>query len=759
MRERRRIEIQGVVQGVGFRPFVHRLATRLDLAGFVLNSTHGVMVEIEGEPSGIAGFVDAVREDRPPLAWVDCLSISVLAPLGETAFRIAPSNEHNERHALISADTATCPQCRGELFDPANRRFRYPFINCTNCGPRFTIVKELPYDRERSTMAQFTLCEACRREFEDPADRRFHAQAIACAECGPTVRLLDHQGREVTASDTIRQAADLLRQGAIVAVKGLGGFHLACSTLDSVAVAKLRRRKHREGKPFAIMAPDTESVKRLCWISPGEESSLCSSSRPIVLLRKRQPSEITPEVAPAQNFLGVMLPYTPLHHLLLEALHEPLVMTSGNLSEEPICRTNDEALRRLGAVADYFLVHDRGIHMRCDDSVMRCVSGRRLTIRRSRGYAPRPIFLARPFTRPVLACGAQLKNTFCLGKERYAFLSHHIGDLENYETLEAFVEAVDHYKRLFDVAPEVIAHDLHPQYLSARYADEHGSIRRIAVQHHHAHIAGCMAEHHLDGPVIGVALDGLGYGADGAMWGGEFLLASLSDYQRRAHFRYVPLAGGDTAIRQPWRSALAYLIDAAEDVSTVSSLAGWNTLGAGKVELVRSMIRQRIHTAPTSSCGRLFDAVASLLGIRHESAYEGQAAIELEAVAAPGINTGYEFVIGQGRGREIDFRPAIKEIVDEVKRKTPVDVISAKFHNTVIEVITEVCRRLRETDGVDRVCLSGGTFQNVYLLERIVPRLQVLGFQVFHPLDVPPNDGGIALGQAVVADALLREGG
>jgi hydrogenase maturation protein HypF len=757
VRERRHIIIEGIVQGVGFRSFVHRLATQNGLAGFVLNNAGGIIMEVEGDPATLDNFLGSLRETCPPLAWIDRIACGVLPLKQETTFDIAASDVSEERRALIPPDTPTCDACLAELFDRKNRRFEYPFINCTNCGPRFTIIKDIPYDRERSTMSAFPMCSECQREFQNPNDRRFHAQANACADCGPNVRLIDCKGRAVSDGDPIRTSAALLQEGAIIAVKGLGGYHLACDAFNDDAVGRLRSKKRRAEKPFALMASDLENIGPICFIDSTEESLLRSSSRPIVLLRKRQLNRIPDQVAPGQDFLGVMLPYTPLHHLLLKAANQTLVMTSGNLSEEPICYRDEEALDQLGQVADYFLVHNRPIHVRCDDSVIRNLDGRELIIRRARGYAPRPISLSKSFAKPVLACGAQLKSTFCLGKERYAFLSHHIGDMENYETFTSFAEGVEHFKRLFDISPAIVAHDLHPQYLSTKYTLELKGVTRVAVQHHHAHIASCMAEHGLEGPVIGVAFDGLGYGADGAIWGGEFFTATLGHYERWGHFRYIPLAGGDTAIRQPLRSALAYLGDALSTDPVSLRLPGWEGIPPSKLSLVQAMIRQGINTVPTSACGRLFDAVASILGIRHEVNYEGQAAIELEMAAGKGIESGYAFNVSQDRCWEIDFRPAITNIIDEIKEGEAISSIAAKFHNTVVRVIIEVCRRLRERAGLSQVCLSGGTFQNIYLLEHVIPRLRDLGFEVFRNTQVPANDGGISLGQAVIANEIFRK--
>ena len=581
----------------------------------------------------------------------------------------------------------------------------------------------------------------------------------ACPQCGPRVRLLDDHGHEILDGDPISHAGQLLRQGAVLAVKGLGGYHLACNAADHDAVRRLRARKHREEKPFALMARDLEAVKQLCLVSNEDEILLRSYPRPIVLLRKRDRIQIAEAVAPGQRHLGLMLPYTPLHHLLLADADVPLVMTSGNLSEEPIAYKDGDALCRLGKIAEYFLVHDREIHMRCDDSVARTIGKQELLIRRSRGYAPQPISVAVPFVQPVLACGAHLKNTFCLGKERHAFMSHHIGDLENYETWDSFAKGIEHFKNLFAIEPSVIAHDLHPEYLSTKYAVGVNGLTKIGVQHHHAHIASCMAEHGLEGPVIGVAFDGLGYGGDGTIWGGEFLVAKFSGYERRAHLRTVPLAGGDRAIREPWRMAVSYLRDALGRDPFSLGLPGWNMIPEKKIAIVTSMMERGLNTVQTSSCGRLFDAVASITGLRHETNYEGQAAIELEMAVLEGISGSYPCEIGSTVPWEIDMRPAIERLVREIQMKTSLGLMAAKFHNTLVAVIVEVCRRLREADGLNLVCLSGGTFQNAYLLERVIPALRARGFAVYLNRKVPTNDGGIALGQAAVANAIVQQGG
>ena len=756
MNERRHITVEGIVQGVGFRPFVYGLAVKKGLGGFVLNDTFGVTIEAEGEIPALESFLTLLREQPPPLARIENVNCRSIPPKGEAEFYIVRSHHEEERSVLISPDTPTCGDCLAELFDPGDRRYRYPFINCTNCGPRFTIVKDVPYDRGRTTMEGFKMCADCRREYLDPYNRRFHAQPNACPRCGPRVRLLDSGGGEIADGDAISQAAHFLQHGALVAVKGLGGYHLACNALDEDAVQRLRGRKHREDKPFAVMVSDLRAIKKLCFVDDWEEALLGSRERPIALVRKREHMRIAEAVAPGHRVLGLMLPYTPLHHLLLADAGVPLVMTSGNLSEEPIAYKDDDAIRRLGAIAEYFLVHDREIHMRCDDSVARTLGKQKLLIRRSRGYAPRPISVSTPFVQPVLACGAHLKNTFCLGKERYAFLSHHIGDLENYQTWGSFVKGIEHFKNLFAIEPAVIAHDLHPDYLSTKYAVEVHGLTRIGVQHHHAHIASCMAEHGLEGPVIGVAFDGLGYGGDGTIWGGEFLVSKLSDYERRAHLRYLPLAGGNRAIREPWRMAVSYLRDALGKDPFSLGLPGWDAIAEKKIEIVTSMMQRGLNTVQTSSCGRLFDAVASIMGLRQEVNYEGQAATELEMTALEGISESYPFDFGAASPWEIDMRPTIEHLVREVKMKLPVGFMAAKFHNTLVAVIVETCRRLRDTDGLSLVCLGGGTFQNVYLLERVVPALRSSGFELYMNQRVPTNDGGIAFGQAAVANAIVQ---
>ncbi len=726
-RRRLRIRLRGIVQGVGFRPFVYKLASELGLAGYVRNSSAGLVAEVEGEPEAVLRFGERVVREAPALAWIQACDKEEIAAEGGSEFEIRESESRAGEFALVSPDVATCEDCARDFRDPRNRRYAYPFTNCTNCGPRYTIIRDIPYDRRNTTMDVFRMCPECQAEYDDPRDRRFHAQPNACPVCGPKL------------SGEIAEARRRLQAGEIVAVKGLGGFHLACDAGNAGAVAALRRRKRRSDKPFAIMARDVEAAEALCEVSPEAREVLLGSRRPIVIMTKRE-SALPEAVAPGNRTLGVMLPYTPLHHLLFDrADYSALVMTSGNLSEEPIVVANGEARQRLDGVADWFLDHDRDIHMRADDAVVRVRDGRERVLRRSRGYAPEVMDLGREVPE-LLACGGELKNAFCLTKGRHAILSQHIGDLENYETLVFFEETLANLKRLFRVEPAAVAHDLHPGYLSTRFALGMEGLPKIGVQHHHAHIAACMLENGLDGEVIGVACDGTGYGTDGAIWGGEFFTGGYAGFERRAHFRYVPMAGGDAAIREPWRAALSYLMDA------FGPDAEFAAAPAERVRVVRQMLRKQVNTWRTSSCGRLFDAVASLAGIRHEVNFEGQAAIELEAIAADS-GEAYPFAIGEGT---VDFRPAIRSIVE---LREPAPVIAARFHQTVASAIVEQAAAIAAASGLDRVCLSGGTFQNWRLLDLVIPALGGAGLEVFVHARVPPNDGGIALGQAAMAAA------
>ena len=755
---RREIHVRGIVQGVGFRPFVYNLAHRLGLVGWVLNSSAGVRIEVEGEAAVLDAFVRALRDEAPPLAQIEDVTVSSLAPAGYTGFVIRESVDEPGKLVPVSPDVSTCADCMRDFRSPKNRRYGYPFTNCTNCGPRYTITRTIPYDRPLTTMACFPMCARCLREYEDPADRRFHAQPNACPECGPSLSLTGDFSEKKEISSALEEARRLLHEGRILAIKGLGGFHLVCDPANDAAVRLLRERKKRSDKPFALMVPDVAAAERLCFVSDEERAALTGIRRPIVILARKPDAPVSASLAPGNNTLGVMLPYTPLHHLLFDDSFAALVMTSANMSEEPIVTGNRDAVARLGRVADGFLFHNRDIHTRVDDSVVRVFEGKERVQRRSRGYAPDPVLLSFPVAE-VLACGAELKNTFCLTKDHHAFLSQHIGDLENYETLVFFRETFERMKDLFRIAPSTVAYDLHPQYLSTKLAMELTGVEKIGVQHHHAHIASCMAENGITAKVIGVAFDGTGFGTDGKIWGGEFLVADFTGFERRAHLRYISLAGGDTAVREPWRIGLSYLLDTFGAKLGSLDLPLLGRVAPNKIATVRSMIDSGFNTVPTSACGRLFDAVASIAGVRDEVNFEAQAAIELEMSALAGVDAAYPFEIGSGGPWQIDVRPAIERIVADVLAAKPRGWIAAAFHNTVAAIIVEVCVRLRAADGIARVCLSGGTFQNLYLLQHALAGLRARDFEVFLHAKVPPNDGGIALGQAVIANALLNRSG
>ncbi len=758
MAVRKGIEVFGIVQGVGFRPYVYRLATELALAGTITNTTTGVTIEIEGPGEAVDSFLARLPKEAPPLARITGLEVRDLAVDHQQGFRILVSRLGDEHRALISPDVAVCADCLRELFDPADRRYRYPFINCTNCGPRYTIVRDIPYDRARTSMASFRLCAACQREYDDPTSRRFHAQPNACWECGPRMELWDREGMRVDASDPITKAAALLHAGAVVAVKGLGGFHLAVDATDAAAVERLRDRKRRVGKPFAIMAADIDKITQFCRVDESARALLLTPQRPIVLMPKKHPNPIAEAVAPLIHDLGVFLPYTPLHHLLLgEGEFLALVMTSGNLSEEPIAIDNLEAVTRLRGIADFFLVHNRDILLRCDDSVLRPRGGRPRQLRRSRGYVPVPVFL-REELLPILAVGGELKNTICLTKGSHAFLSQHIGDLENLESYRFFGESVTHLGRILEIEPQVVAYDLHPDYFSTRWALAQSGIERIGVQHHHAHIASCMAENHLEGKVIGFALDGTGYGVDGNIWGGEVLLADYAGFERAAHFAYVRMPGGTLAIHEPWRMAVSYLTEYFGEKLWELGIPFVERLDRRRVGVLRRMMDRGVNSPLTSSCGRLFDAVAALVGIRQQVTYDAQAAIELEmAIANTGDNASYPFaVVSEGGGWLIDARPMFEALVGDVRQGLSAGAISRRFHNGLVEVFSRLGTLLRQRTGIERVCLSGGTFENVYLVERLMARLETDGFAVFTHTEVPAGDGGLSLGQAMVAAHRFR---
>jgi hydrogenase maturation protein HypF len=778
-RLRLQFRVQGVVQGVGFRPFVYALATRLGLSGFVYNDSSGVCIEVEGPTLSLSDFRRALSEQRPPLAQIEQITVTTLPVTSTTGFSIVDSESNSASHTLVSPDISICDDCLRELFDPNDRRYRYPFINCTNCGPRFTIIQDVPYDRPLTTMAPFELCSDCLREYNSPDNRRFHAQPNACPQCGPHLefrwsndqiptalaKYFGDSAHPLQGEAALQQAQQLLIHGGIIAIKGIGGFHLACDARNSHAVARLRQLKSRGDKPFAIMARDLVSALQVAHADAAEITLLTSRERPIVLLKKRATSLLSNQLAPQNPYLGVMLPYSPLHHLLFaplvseEGLHTPawLVMTSGNFADEPIVTDNDVALTQLARLADAFLLHNRAIHMPCDDSVVRVHAGSPLPIRRSRGYVPHPLPLPFPVP-PILAVGGELKNTFCLAQDRHAFLSQHIGDMQDVDTLESFDRAQDHFKRLFRIDPEIIACDLHPSYLSSYWADEYveghnATTRLVKIQHHHAHIAALLAEQGKPdaAPVIGFSFDGTGYGTDGAIWGGEVLIADFRHFERIAYLKYFPLPGGDIAIRHPYRTALAALW--AEGIGWDELLPPVAATTGMERDVLERQLDLKLNCVPTSSMGRLFDVIATIAGVSQTVTYEGQAAIELEALVDSNIRDSYRFELPTWPNPWIDVAPVLRAAVADALRHLPPSTIASRFHNAVSNLVVEMSLRLRPHMGINTVALSGGVFQNLKLLHPTFRRLQAAGFEVLVHSVVPPNDGGLALGQAVIAAA------
>ncbi|MGD9065147.1 MAG: carbamoyltransferase HypF [Desulfobacterales bacterium] len=749
----KRLKVNGIVQGVGFRPFVYQLAEQYGLKGEVANTSSGVSIHIEGTPEQITSFKADLAAKSPPLAYVVDISERSESVRQFTDFAIKKSVGKSKRSTLISPDVSVCDDCRAEMLDSDDRRYHYPFINCTNCGPRYTIIDDIPYDRPKTSMRSFTMCPRCQAEYDDPHNRRFHAQPNACAKCGPHVSLWDNRLNQISTENPIEKTAELLRQGSILAIKGLGGYHLAADAANSGAVKRLRRRKMREEKPFAVMSYDIESVLRFARVGPEEETLLTSIQRPIVLLKKKFPNPISELVSPQNKYFGVMLPYTPLHYLLLKYGFTALVMTSGNLSEEPIAIDNKDAFRRLAKIADYFLIHDRDIYLRSDDSIVRHAVGAKRFIRRSRGFVPIPVFLKKEVPS-ILACGAELKNTICVTKRNMAFLSQHIGDLENMATYDFFKLTVAHLNRILDIKPDIIAYDLHPDYLSTQYAQEQSAIHKIQVQHHHAHIVSCMAEHQLGGAVIGLSFDGTGYGTDGAIWGSEILIAEEHDFKRAGHLAYVSMPGSSAAIKEPWRMAVSYLNDAFGDEFRTLDLPAIRKIENKKINIIREMISKGINSPQTSSLGRLFDGVAALCGIRNRVNFEGQAAMELEMLAEETTESRYDYEWETDDVIRILPAPIIRGIAADVHNRVPVSKISAKFHKTLICLFAEICEVIRDHRGLDRVAISGGCFQNATLLAGLIQALKRRKFQVFSHQQVPSNDGGIALGQAMVAAAV-----
>ena len=749
--ERRRILVGGIVQGVGFRPFVWRLAGRYGLDGFIRNTASGVLIEVEGASVELDAFCEAMLTERPPLARITRIESQPVEPVGDgSGFVISGSVDADAMETLIPPDIAICEDCLRDLAEPGNRRYRYPFTNCTNCGPRYTIVERIPYDRPFTTMKGFTLCPECRSEYEDPGDRRFHAQPNACPVCGPRLTLCDSAGRYSAAPDAIAAACALLAGGSILALKGIGGFHLAVDASNDEAVRRLRQRKGREEKPFAVMVRDIDIARSLCVVGGDEAAALASPEAPIVLLRKKEFVALAPSIAPGNDRLGVMLPYSPLHWLLLHDGPEVLVMTSANLSEEPLACENAEALERLGGIADHFLMHDRPIALRCDDSVAVHLSGRMRMVRRSRGYVPAPIFV-KEGGEPVLGTGGELKNTLCLMKGAEAIMSQHIGDMKNYEAYRHFDAVAAHLQGIFRTEADLVVHDLHPSYLTTQWALAR-KVPILGVQHHHAHLASCLAENRYDGPVIGIMLDGSGYGTDGTVWGGEVLVGDAAEAVRFASLESMPLPGGDAAVRHVWRTALGYLHRG------MAFSEGLSCRMQAQADMVVELLEKGTGLAETSSCGRLFDAVASITGLRQEVSYEGQAAVELMQVAGGCVaDAGFSYGFEHRKGRWLMLvSPMIREIAVAVRSGAEPGSISRRFHRTLVGMFSEVVRMAYLETGLKTVALSGGVFQNQLLLETLFHVLEMEGYRVLLHEQVPSNDGGLSLGQAAIGRQYLK---
>ena len=754
-----RIQIRGTVQGVGFRPWVYRLASRVGVVGRVRNDPRGVTIEAFGSQAILDRFTKELQRDTLPAAHIVELCETTIPDEDLDAFVIEPSGATGHRALSIPPDLATCEDCRKELLDRHDRRFGYAFTNCTACGPRFTIATGIPYDRAATTMSGFTMCAACQAEYDDVGDRRFHAQPNACPECGPALSLDRLDGQAPSEVNALAEAAALLSRGAVVAVKGLGGFHLACDASDGAAVRRLRERKHRDEKPFAVMVASLDAAHALAEISADEEALLTAAERPVVLLRGRQDAGLALEVSPDTALLGLFLPYTPLHHLLLDAVQRPLVMTSANVSDEPICYENREARQRLEGIADAILLHNREIAMRCDDSVSRVIAGTPTIMRRSRGFVPRPFYLSRPVARPVLACGAHLKNTFCIAMGDTAYFGPHIGDLETVAALDFFEEAIDRMQTILEVRPDVVAHDLHPGYLSTRYAKTRDDVTLVGVQHHHAHVASLMAEHGIQGPVLGVAYDGTGFGEDGTSWGGEFLLCFAERYERLATFRPLRLAGGDLAMREVWRIGYALLHDAYDGAPPSDSISLLGDVSPSSIRLVKQMIERGLNAPQARGVGRFFDGFGALALGRARSTYEGQVAIALDQVANESVSNAYPFEIDRMRSPwEVDLRPAVRAAVDDLGGAVRAGDVSARFHNVLVAVTVELLEALWAERGDLPVALTGGVFQNAWLAGEIEAKISNKNRLLRHG-EVPPGDGGIALGQALIADAILGDKG
>ncbi len=769
----KKIKITGIVQGVGFRPFVYNLAKSKNCAGFVINNSVGVIIEIQGNPNNIQDFIDILHTKPPTRSRIDTFQVSELKSNRQFSdFIIKKSVELKNKTVAISPDLNVCDECLHELFDKNNKRYLYPFINCTNCGPRYSIIKDVPYDRPVTTMKNFVMCESCLTEYETPENRRFHAQPNACFSCGPEIILSDNKNINIIRGNNkkdlfriFQKINEIIRAGKILAIKGIGGFHLACNALDNTAVKNLRTRKIREDKPFAVMFPSIDMVKQYCVTKKEENKLLESYPRPIVLLKKKNNCKIANSVAPHNKFLGSILPYTPIHYILFYFIDFPLVMTSGNISDEPIAFKNSAAKNRLANIADFFLIHNREIHIRNDDSVFRIWKNTPYPLRRSRGYVPNSIILKNKIKFSILACGSEQKNTFGLAKNKQVYISHHIGDLENFETLKAFEQGIDHFKNIFDIEPEIIAYDLHPEYLSTKYALSYAEknpngakIKKIGIQHHHAHAVSCMAENKINEPVIAIILDGTGFGTDSTIWGGEILISEYSGFKRMAHFANVKMPGAKAAVKNPWQMAISYLYEIFGKDLINPEHPFMQSIEPDSLELIIQIIENQINTPITSSCGRLFDAVAAIAGVRNSVNYEGQAAIEFEQYISDNSKTAYNFEIeNNGDMQIISWKKMFRQLVSDVKNNISKSQIAGKFHNGLVNILYETVKKISHKTGIKKVVLSGGVFMNLYLLNNLDFILEKNRFKVYTHKSLPTNDGGIALGQIVIANSIIEK--
>ncbi|MBU1634220.1 carbamoyltransferase HypF [bacterium] len=762
----RKIAVSGIVQGVGFRPFVYNLAGKLQLTGYVYNDSAGVTIMVQGSDTDIELFETELNKCPPPRSKiVDFQSDIIFSNTQYSDFQIRLSPSDGSKTTAISPDLDVCDDCRREMFDPENRRFLYPFINCTNCGPRYTIIRDIPYDRPKTTMVDFTMCPDCQAEYDDPGNRRFHAQPNACPVCGPHLEIRNTTDQALVSAcmseeyeNFFKHINQLLSDGRIIAIKGIGGYHLACDATNETAVLTLRSRKYREDKPFAVMFPDLKSIEKIGSVNQSEKVILESVAHPIVLLKKNIEYSLANSVAPNNHFLGAMLPYTPLHFLIFHYFNKPLVMTSANVSDEPIAYKNDDAAERLKAIADYFLVHNREIHIRCDDSVIREFEGNAYPIRRSRGFTPEKLSIDLEFTQHMLACGPEQKNTFALAKNNAVYMSQHIGDMENLEVLKSFEEGIKHFRYIFDIQPEIIAYDLHPDYLSTKYAHDYAkekNLREIGIQHHHAHAVSCMVDNKISKPVLAIVLDGTGYGSDKTVWGGELLLAEYHQFQRLGHFRNALLPGGSAAIKNPWQMGISYLFEVYGN--DLVGIPFTHNLDKNRTTMILKMLENRFNSPVTSSCGRLFDGVAAIAGLRNIVNYEGQAAVEFEQCIRESDDSSYEFrVIDDHNTLILDWKTMIRQLVNDIKENTSLSHISQKFHNGLSRGLTLWAEIARKNTGLTNIVLSGGVFMNIYLLNRLKKSLEKKGFNVYTHSVVPCNDGGISLGQLVIADAQMK---